>query len=71
MNDTISTLRLRMGPASICILCIISTVFTQASVGERVDEFVKAEMSKQKIPGVSLAVVKDGKPFIVKGYGFS
>ena len=71
MNDTISTLRLRMGPASICILCIISTVFTQASVGERVDEFVKAEMSKQKVPGVSLAVVKDGKPFIVKGYGFS
>jgi CubicO group peptidase (beta-lactamase class C family) len=37
----------------------------------KVDEFITAEMQKQKIPGVSLAVVKDGKPLIVKGYGFA
>src|SRR5215203_2213589 len=37
----------------------------------KVDEFMKAEMQRQKIPGVSLAVVKDGKPLIVKGYGFA
>ena len=28
-------------------------------------------MQKQKIPGVSLAVVKDGTPIIVKGYGLA
>ncbi len=36
-----------------------------------VDEFVKAQMENRKIPGVSLAVVKDGKPVIVKGYGLA
>lgn len=35
----------------------------------KVDAFIAAEMQKQKIPGVSLAVVRDGKPLIVKGYG--
>src|SRR6185436_201989 len=40
-------------------------------VEKKVDEFIKSEMEKQKIPGVSLAVVKDGKPLIVKGYGFA
>ncbi|MGH9959420.1 MAG: serine hydrolase domain-containing protein [Pyrinomonadaceae bacterium] len=37
----------------------------------KVDDFVKAEMQKQHIPGVSLAVVKDGKIVLAKGYGFA
>src|SRR5215204_5808755 len=54
------------------ILILVSTlaVFGQgleASVGQ----FIRSEMERQKIPGVSLAVVKDGKPWIVKGYGFA
>jgi CubicO group peptidase (beta-lactamase class C family) len=28
-------------------------------------------MQRQKIPGVSLAIVKNGRPLLVKGYGFS
>ena len=43
----------------------------QDAVLTKVDEFIKSEMTRQKIPGVSLAVVKDGKPLIVKGYGFA
>lgn len=46
----------------------ISTV-AQSPFESAVDAFIKAEMAKQKIPGVSLAVVKDGKPIIVKGFG--
>lgn len=48
-------------------LCAVA----QDSVTTKVDEFVSAEMQKQKIPGVSLAVVKDGRPIIVKGYGIA
>lgn len=48
---------------------------TVASFGQdvttRADALIKAEMEMQKIPGVSLAVVKDGKPLIVKGYGLA
>src|SRR5688500_5480659 len=47
------------------------SAIAQDTVTTKVDEFIKTEMEKQKIPGVSLAVVKDGKPLIVKGYGFA
>jgi D-alanyl-D-alanine carboxypeptidase len=34
-----------------------------------VDEFVRAEMERQRIPGLSLAVVKDGQVVKAAGYG--
>lgn len=43
--------------------------FGQNSVESSVDAFVKSEMERQKIPGLALAIVKGGKPIIVKGYG--
>lgn len=38
---------------------------------DKVDEYLKAEMLKQHIPGVSLAVVKDGKIIKAEGYGLA
>lgn len=52
-------------------LVFAQSVLAQDALTGKVDEFIKAEMQKQKIPGVSIAVVKDGKPVLVKGYGFS
>lgn len=37
----------------------------------RVDSLVKSEMQKQKIPGLAIVVVRDGKVDYIKGYGFS
>lgn len=45
--------------------------FAQDATAAKVDEFIRAEMQKQKIPGVSLAVVKDGQIVYAKGYGFA
>ena len=57
------------------VLCLVLAPaiqsFAQDAILTKVDDYIKAEMQKQKIPGVSLAVVKDGKPIIVKGYGFA
>ncbi len=51
---------------------VFSQVLTIAAQSEtNVDEFVKQQMEREKIPGVSLAVIKDGKPMIVKGYGLA
>ena len=36
-----------------------------------IDRFVSAEMSRQKIPGMALAVVKNGEVVVAKGYGFA
>jgi CubicO group peptidase (beta-lactamase class C family) len=53
------------------VLVATSNSFAQDLLTNKVDDFIKTEMQRQKIPGVSLAVVKDGKPLIVKGYGFA
>lgn len=50
------------------ILLAVATVTAQA---DKVDEYVKAEMQRQKIPGVSIAVVKDGKIVKAEGYGLA
>lgn len=35
----------------------------------KIDEFIKSKMKSKKIPGVSLAIVKDNKIVYLKGYG--
>src|SRR5262249_18758150 len=42
---------------------------TTAVRADKVDDYVKAEMRKQRIPGLSLAVVKEGKVIKAEGYG--
>jgi len=36
-----------------------------------IDSIVNVEMQRQKIPGVSIAIIKDGRVEYIKGYGFS
>lgn len=55
----------------VTILFLPVITFSQGNVSVRVDNFVKAEMLKQKVPGVSVAVVKNGKIILAKGYGFA
>jgi len=44
---------------------------TDAGVAGRVDEYVKAEMQRQRIPGVALAVVRNGQVVLARGYGLA
>ena len=37
----------------------------------KIDRFVSGEMSRQKIPGMAIAVVKNGEAVVAKGYGFA
>lgn len=50
------------------VLLLIATVAARA---DKVDDYVKAEMQKQHVPGISLAVIKDGKIIKVEGYGLA
>jgi D-alanyl-D-alanine carboxypeptidase len=38
---------------------------------DQIDDIVAAQMKKQNLPGVAVAVLKDGKPIKVKGYGYA
>lgn len=54
------------------LLSVVLFVSTfSAQTADKVDEFIKAEMQKQNIPGVALAVIKDGKVIKNKGYGLA
>jgi CubicO group peptidase (beta-lactamase class C family) len=53
------------------ILFLSTTSFAQDGVTAKVDEYIRAEMRAQKIPGVSLAVIKNGEIVLAKGYGLA
>lgn len=50
------------------VLLFVTAVAAQA---DRVDDYVKAEMQRQHIPGTSIAVIKDGKIIKAEGYGLA
>ena len=53
-------------------LLLISSAAAGAQVSQdRIDEFVRAEMQRQRVPGVAVAIVSKGELFAAKGYGYS
>jgi CubicO group peptidase (beta-lactamase class C family) len=52
-------------------LGLVSGVPTILAQTNLIDDVVLAEMQSQKIPGLSLAVVRDGRVFLAKGYGLA
>jgi CubicO group peptidase (beta-lactamase class C family) len=54
------------------ILCVVPLVAGGQARGlDRIDTFVRAEMARQKVPGVAIAIVKRGSVFAAKGYGLA
>lgn len=65
-------LSMRSNPLLIFFIFFLAiTASPQGTLESRVDQVVNTLMEQQKIPGVSVAVVKDGKPVVVKGYGLA
>ena len=51
------------------VLLLVSPIAAQTA--DKVDDYVQSEMLKQHIPGVALAVIKDGKVIKLRGYGLA
>ena len=43
--------------------------FVPSFIKDSIDNYVNLALTKWKIPGVAVCVVKDGKPAFMKGYG--
>src|SRR5688500_12653767 len=56
---------------TILIVAMPATAIAQQPALARIDSVVRAEMSRQRIPGVAVAVVKAGAVMLSKGYGES
>jgi D-alanyl-D-alanine carboxypeptidase len=41
------------------------------ALADRIDDIVTAQMKRQNIPGVAIAVLKAGRPVKIKGYGYA
>ena len=66
-KSLISSTSLRRAMLPLLILCAAA-----GSAGaDKLDDLVQAEMKRQHIPGLSLAVVKNGKVIKEKGYGLA
>lgn len=50
-------------------MIVAAPAFAQDHALSRIDSVVNVEMAKQKIPGLAVAVVKNGDAMLVKGYG--
>ena len=47
------------------------TCLAQDGVATKVDDYIRAQMLAQQIPGVSLAVIKNGEIVLARGYGLA
>ena len=56
--------------ALVAALFCLSATYSFAQT-DKIDDYVKSEMEKQKIPGLSIAVVKNGEVIKAKGYGLA
>jgi CubicO group peptidase (beta-lactamase class C family) len=43
----------------------------QTSQDERIDDFVRAEMERQRVPGVAIGIVRNGDTIKARGYGYA
>lgn len=55
----------------VCTLASSSAAQAPENVSEAVDRYLAAEMQQRRIPGLALAVVKDGAVIKAQGYGFA
>ncbi|HEY0729425.1 MAG TPA: serine hydrolase domain-containing protein [Pyrinomonadaceae bacterium] len=53
------------------LLLLSVTCFAQNGVTTKVDDYIRAEMKAQQIPGLSLAVINNGEIVLARGYGLA
>jgi CubicO group peptidase (beta-lactamase class C family) len=60
-----------MRRASFVLYTVALLLGARATAAQQLDEYIREQMQRQNIPGLSVAVLKDGKILEAKGYGFS
>ena len=53
------------------LLVLTTLLFSSFVRGDEVDEYIKVRLAKEHLPGLSLAVLRNGKVIKIKGYGYA
>lgn len=56
---------------SFVLVCVFTTSYGQPLDAGQVDSLVVRAMKAFDVPGIAVAIIKDGKPVVMKGYGVS
>src|SRR2546423_7008546 len=51
------------------LAALVLSLLSVTSRGEAIDDLVRQQMAELHVPGVAVAVVRDGKPILERGYG--
>ncbi len=62
-------IRLRAMIASLVLFVLSGTAQTPSFIQRHLDDYIRQGMSDWKIPGLAIAIVKDGKVVYMKGFG--
>ena len=55
--------------AVLCSLLATALLASPLARADRVDDYIRSEMAQRRIPGIALAIVRDGKPVKTAAYG--
>ncbi|MDZ4669062.1 MAG: serine hydrolase [bacterium] len=64
-----SRLYTKISIAFILLICIVNSWAQPAFVKDSLDQYVQREMQRWQVPGLAIAIVKDGKVVLTKGFG--
>ena len=53
------------------VLAILGCVAAGATHADQIDDYIRVQLQRQHIPGLSLAIVQDGRVLKRQGYGFA
>ena len=53
-----------------CIAILSLLFIVSEGRADDLDEFIRTQMQKRHVPGLSIAIIQDGKLIKAKGYGF-
>ena len=53
------------------VICVAQPEKRDTQIEQKLNRYVEAEMRRYKIPGVALAVLREGKLTILKSYGLA
>jgi CubicO group peptidase (beta-lactamase class C family) len=51
------------------VFCLVLSLVPGIARADQIDDFIRAEMKRQKIPGLSVAIVRGGQVIKAEGYG--
>jgi CubicO group peptidase (beta-lactamase class C family) len=53
------------------VLAIVFASLPTALAADGLDDFIGAELARRRIPGLALAVLRQGQPLVLRAYGLA